>query len=194
MLAKAPVFPSGENLTHCPPYFAEAFRAADLDFIFMRLPGRGGPSGLPGEVAGFGLVRCLWNSGRKEEAMKQLNGLELPILWPEAAYAAAEMFWRQDQYEDALNAWKDSARLNLERGPWPPLEYPFDVALSMDEIYQMLDSEAQSLAGSTQPADIARRAAALLRLGRREEAVDALKAAPANASELVSLRKGLEVQ
>ena len=173
------------------PYYREALRAADLDFLFMRLPGRGGPPNLPGFITGFGVVRCLWNEGKTDLAMKKLGNNWLWMVWPESAYAAGEMHWQQGHYGDALESWKDAARLNRERKPFPPLEYPFEVPPSMDDLYRTLDAEAQALAASTVPTDIARRAALLLRLGRRDEAVEALKAAPAGAPELGPLRDAL---
>ena len=173
------------------PYYREVLRAADLDFLFMRLPGRGGPPNMPGYIAGFGAVRCLWNEGKTDLAMKKLGNNWLSVVWPESAYAAGEMHWQQGYYGDALESWKDAARLNRERKPFPPLEYPLEVPPSMDDLYRALDAEAQALAASTVPADIARRAALLLRLDRREEAVAALKEAPADAQELVPLRDAL---
>jgi O-antigen ligase len=170
------------------PYYEEAFDAADLEFIFLRMPGRGGRADLPCEVAGFGVARCLWNAGQTEPALKRLQDNSLRTCWPECAYAAAEIYWQQGQYDTALKAWNDAARLNRERKPFPPLEYPFDVAPSMDDIYQKLDAEAQALAGSAAPSDIARRAAALLRLGLREEALAAVQAGPTDAPDLAKLR------
>jgi tetratricopeptide (TPR) repeat protein len=175
-------------------YYEAAFRAADLDFIFLRLPGRGGPPGMPDEVADFGVARCLWNLGRTEEALKRLEDNTLQRYWPEFMHALGEMHWQRGDCDKAADDWRKAGRMNRERKPFPPLEYPFDVPPSLDEIRQGLDAEVKSLAGSAKPADIARRIALLLRLDRREEAVNALKAAPADAPELAMFRAALNVQ
>ncbi len=184
-------------------YYDEAFHAADLEFIFLRLPGRGGPPAMPYQVAEFGVLRCLWNMGELEQASKALENCWVKVRgsvfisgicrsWPEAAFAAGEIHWQQGRQRHALGAWRDAARLNRMRKPFPPLEYPIDVAPSMDEIYQKLDVEAKSLADSTKPADIARRVALLLRLNRQEAAVSALQAAPGDAPELAVFREALK--
>jgi tetratricopeptide (TPR) repeat protein len=205
--SKSPRWDERERLSRAH-FYDEAFRAADLEFIFLRLPGRGGPSNMPYQVAEFGVARCLWNAGKTEQAVRKLENGRLKTAypdkayimeriyewWPEAAYAAGEMYWHAQQYEQALGMWVKAANLNRMRKPFPPLEYPFDVAPSMDEIYQKLDAEVKSIADLTKPADIARRVALLLRLGRQEEAVNALRAALADASELVLFRTALKVQ
>jgi tetratricopeptide (TPR) repeat protein len=173
------------------PYYREAFRVADLEFIFLRLPGRGGPADLPDEIAGFGVARNLWNMGKREEALEKLKYFPLRTFWPESAFALGEIYWQQGRHGDALGEWKNAAELNRKRKPFPPLDYPFDVAPSMDDIYHKLDAEAKSLDNSTKPADIARRVAALLRLDRQEEAINALRVAPADAPELDSFRNAL---
>ncbi len=176
------------------PYYREAFRANDLEFIYLRLPGRGGWPDVPDEAARFGLARCLWNGGKKESALTILQHPPRWRYWPETAWAMGEIYWQHGQYMTAINLWQDAARLNRERKPFPPLEYPFDVASSMDDICQELFAEAKSLAGSKKPADIARRVALLLRLNWRGDAVDALKAAPADAPELAVFRNALKLR
>lgn len=176
------------------PFYMEAFHAADLEFVFLRLPGRGGPSVMPADVARFGAARCLWNAGAADAALQQLETGWLTLFWPEAAYAAGEMRWQHGDCEAALKHWKNADASNRQRKPFPPLEYPFDVAPSMDELYRTLDAEAQALTSSTDPADVARRVALLLRLNRREEAAAALQAAPAGAPELTRLRDALRVR
>ncbi len=175
------------------PYYEEAFRATDLEFIFLRLPGRGGRADLPCDVAGFGVARCLWNLGKAEPALKKCQDNMLRMCWPEFVFAVGEMYWKEGQYEAALHEWTKAASLNETRNPFPPLEYPFDVAPSMDEIYKKLDAEAKPLAGSTKPSDIARRIALLLRMNRQEEAIKALKTIPAEAPELATFRAALKV-
>jgi tetratricopeptide (TPR) repeat protein/O-antigen ligase len=173
------------------PYYREAFHANDLEFIYLRLPGRGGWAEVPDEVAEFGLARCLWNAGKTESALKILQHPPRWRYWPETAWAMGEIYWQQGQYMTAINLWEDAVRLNRERKPFPPLEYPFDVSPSMDDICQKLFAEAKSLSGAKKPVDIARRIALLLRLDWRGEVVDALKGAPEDAPELAVFRDAL---
>ncbi len=189
-------------------YYDEAFRAADLEFVFLRLPGRGGPPDMPYQVAEFGVTRCLWNAGKTDQALKKLENGRLKTaypdapyimekgyeFWPEAAYSAGEMYWQAHQFEQALHMWTRAAEMNKTRKPFPPLEYPFDVASSMDEVYQKLDAEAKALADTAKPADVGHRVAALLRLDRQDEAVNALGAAPADAPELSVFRDALKIR